>query len=51
MAESILSEDYFHNEEAAYAHVEARLWPHGPVCRIAGGPKNTSANWRAKPLA
>ena len=29
---SILSEDRFHNEEAAYAWVEARIWPHGPVC-------------------
>lgn len=29
---SILSADRFHNEEAAYEWVEARLWPNGPVC-------------------
>lgn len=32
MARSILSEPYFHNEEAAYEFVEAKLWPNGPVC-------------------
>ena len=39
MAESILSEDYFHNDEAAYAHVEARLWANGPGCPHCGGTK------------
>jgi transposase-like protein len=29
---STLSAPHFHNEEAAYAYVEARLWPNGPVC-------------------
>jgi transposase-like protein len=29
---SILSEAHFHSEAAAYAFVEARLWPDGPVC-------------------
>ena len=29
---SILFEDRFHNEEAAYEWVEARLWPNGPIC-------------------
>ncbi|MGO9172039.1 MAG: IS1595 family transposase [Rhodomicrobium sp.] len=29
---SILSDLHFHNEEAAYAWVEARLWPDGPQC-------------------
>lgn len=37
MAESILSAPYFHNEEAAYEFVEARIWPHGPVCPHCGG--------------
>lgn len=37
MAESILSTPDFHNEEAAYAYVEARIWPRGPVCRHCGG--------------
>ncbi|HSH86811.1 MAG TPA: IS1595 family transposase [Methylophilus sp.] len=29
---SILSAPYFHNEEAAYAYVESKLWTNGPVC-------------------
>jgi transposase-like protein len=33
---SILSQPYFHNEEAAYAFVEKRVWPHGPVCPKCG---------------
>ncbi len=36
MTDSILSAPYFHNEEAAYAFVEARIWPHGPVCPKCG---------------
>lgn len=34
---SVLSAKHFHNEEAAYAFVEARLWPNGPVCPHCGG--------------
>lgn len=37
MSESILSSAYFHNEEAAYEYVEARLWKTGPVCPHCGG--------------
>src|SRR5258705_10602875 len=37
MSDSILAAEYFHNEEAAYAYVEARLWPRGPVCPHCGG--------------
>jgi transposase-like protein len=33
---SILSKAYFHNEEAAFKHVEAVLWPNGPVCPHCG---------------
>src|SRR5258706_1825136 len=33
---SILSAPYFHNEEAAYEFVEARLWPQGPICPKCG---------------
>ncbi|MGE0152225.1 MAG: IS1595 family transposase [Reyranellaceae bacterium] len=36
---SILSAPQFHNEEAAYAFVEARLWPQGPVCPFCGCTK------------
>ena len=34
---SILSASHFHNEEAAYAFVESRIWPHGPTCVHCGG--------------
>lgn len=33
---SILSRPEFHDEEAAYAYVEARIWPHGPTCPKCG---------------
>lgn len=33
---SILSQPHFHNEEAAYAFVESRIWPNGPVCPHCG---------------
>jgi transposase-like protein len=36
MARSVLSEQHFQNEEAAFAYVEARLWPNGPVCPKCG---------------
>lgn len=38
---SVLSSIHFHNEEAAYAFVEALLWPDGPVCPHCG-------NWDQK---
>jgi transposase-like protein len=34
---SSLSASHFHIEEAAYAFVEARIWPEGPVCPHCGG--------------
>jgi transposase-like protein len=34
---SVLSDKHFHNEETAYAFVEARVWPNGPVCPHCGG--------------
>lgn len=39
MANAILSALHFHNEEAAFAHVEAALWPNGPVCPHCGATK------------
>ena len=33
---SILSKPFFHNEEAAYEHLEAVIWPNGPVCPHCG---------------
>jgi len=32
MAESVLNAPHFQNEEAAFAYVEGKLWPDGPVC-------------------
>jgi transposase-like protein len=34
---SVLSDAHFHDEAAAYAFVEARVWPKGPVCPHCGG--------------
>lgn len=34
---SALSAPQFHSEEAAFAYVEARIWPNGPVCPHCGG--------------
>jgi transposase-like protein len=36
MAKSILSAAHFRNEVAAFAYVEAKLWPNGPVCPHCG---------------
>ena len=33
---SVLSSPHFHNEEAAYEFVEARVWPNGRVCPHCG---------------
>ena len=34
---SVLSKPHFHNEEAAFAFLEAQIWPQGPVCPHCGG--------------
>ncbi len=34
---SVLSDKHFHDEAAAYAWVQARVWPEGPVCPHCGG--------------
>lgn len=34
---SIFNAPQMQNEEAAYAYVEARVWPNGPVCPHCGG--------------
>jgi transposase-like protein len=36
MAKAVLSAPQFQSEAAAFAYVEARLWPNGPVCRHCG---------------
>jgi len=42
MSQSIISKAQFQNEEAAYAYVEARLWPNGPVCPHCGATDRIS---------
>lgn len=39
---SIISEPHFHNEEAAYAFVEAHVWPNGAVCPRCGETKRVN---------
>jgi len=39
---SILSRPEFHNEEAAYAYVEARIWANGRTCPHCGEAERTS---------
>jgi transposase-like protein len=39
---SVLSDKHFHDEAAAYAWVEARVWPKGPVCPHCGGVERIS---------
>jgi transposase-like protein len=36
MAHPVLAAAHFQNEAAAFAYVEARLWPNGPVCHHCG---------------
>ena len=33
---SVISDRHFHDEQAAYEYVEARIWPNGPVCPHCG---------------
>jgi len=49
MSKSIFSAAHFNDEAAAYAYVEARVWPHGRVCPHCGvieksGPLNGKTN-------
>src|SRR5712691_8186957 len=37
MQNSVLDAKHFHDEEAAYAYLEARVWPNGPICPHCGG--------------
>jgi transposase-like protein len=39
---SVLSAPHFHDEAAAYAFIEARLWPNGPICPHCGGVERIS---------
>ncbi len=53
---SVLSAPYFHDEAAAYAELEATLWPNGPICpRCSGTDRITPVKggriglWRCGP--
>jgi transposase-like protein len=37
MAYLVLDQKHFHDEHAAYAYVEKRIWPNRPVCPHCGG--------------
>ncbi len=39
---SVLSSEHLHDEAAAYAWVEARVWPDGPICPHCGGIERIS---------
>jgi transposase-like protein len=39
---SKLSSKHFHDEDAAFAYVEARVWPSGPTCPHCGGVERIS---------
>jgi transposase-like protein len=39
MASSVVSALHFHDEAAAFAFVESRVWPTGPACPHCGGVK------------
>ncbi len=39
---SNLSRKHFHDEDEAFAYVEARVWPEGPVCPHCGGVERIS---------
>ena len=41
MAKSVLSAPHFQDEAAAFAYVEAHLWPQGPVCPHCGNADTT----------
>jgi transposase-like protein len=48
MARSVLSSAHFQNEEAAFAYVEARLWPEGPVCPFCGATEEHIGEMKGK---
>ena len=43
MQTSVLDAKHFHDEEAAFAYLEARVWPNGPVCPLCGGTEKIAA--------
>lgn len=37
MSKAVLAQAHFHDEAAAFAYLEGKLWPQGPVCPKCGG--------------
>lgn len=37
MSKAVLAAKHFHDEAAAFAYLESKLWPDGPVCPKCGG--------------
>jgi transposase-like protein len=50
MAKSVLSDPRFHDEKAAFAYLEGKLWPQGPVCPKCGGDGYALNGVMGKPL-
>jgi len=48
VAKSVLSAPQFHNEEAAFAYVEALLWPNGPTCPHCGATEEQIGRLQGK---
>src|SRR5215218_17563 len=47
---SVLSKPYFHDEAAAFAHLESILWPNGPVCAHCGSFRATKLQGKSTRL-
>jgi len=45
---SVLSKPHFHNEEAAFHHLENLLWPNGPVCPHCGSMGKHYNLWKTR---
>ena len=41
MSSSVISDRHFHDEREAFAYVEARVWPNGPICPHCGNADAT----------
>src|SRR5947209_2808449 len=37
MSKAVLDAEHFHDENAAFAYLEKKVWPNGPVCPHCGG--------------
>ncbi|MFN0219845.1 MAG: IS1595 family transposase [Hyphomicrobium sp.] len=42
MSSSVLDAKHFHDEAAAFAYLESRIWPNGPICPHCAGSERIS---------